>query len=128
MRCAIDYDKYNGIEIKRGTNIIINLVDLHRRTDAYHSPNEFNLKNVQDKELSNTGENINNFIPFGAGPKECIGRWLAKTEMEVIIEILIKQFRFKRAEGTKPLKELETRWDIAQQPTSPGILIVQKRC
>jgi aromatase len=127
MRCAINDDIYNDIEIQNGTNIIINLVDMHRRSDNYLLPNEFDLKNVRDKDLSGTNTDRNIFVPFGAGPKECVGRWLAKVEMEVIIEKLILKYSFQRANGTKTLEELDTRWDIAQQPTDPGYMLIKQR-
>ncbi|CAF4917440.1 unnamed protein product [Rotaria sp. Silwood1] len=127
MRCAINDDIYNNIQIKNGTNIIINLVDMHRRNEYFSLGNQFNLINVEDKDLSNTNNEKNIFIPFGIGPKECIGRWLAKVEMEIIIEKLILNYSFKRANGTKTLEELQTRWDIAQQPIDPGYMLIQKR-
>jgi hypothetical protein len=65
MRCAINDDVYQNIHIQNRTNIIINLVDMHRK------------KNV--------------FLSFDIEPKECVGRWLVKVEMEIIIE----KFDFK---------------------------------
>lgn len=127
MRCAINDDYYHNIKIKNGTNIIINLVDMHRKTNEFLLPNQFDLINVIDKDLSNTNNEKNVFIPFGIGPKECVGRWLAKIEMEIIIEKLILNYSFKRANGTKTLEQLQTRWDIAQQPTHPGYMFIQKR-
>ena len=128
MRCAINQDSYNNISIEKGTNVIINLVDMHRNTQHCISPNQFDLINVQDKDLSNSnGETTNTFLPFGIGPKECVGRWLAKVEMEVILETLIQNYSFQRAKGTKSLEDLQTRWDIAQQPTHPGYMFIQKR-
>jgi cytochrome P450 len=100
---------------------------MHRKYESFLYPNEFNLINVQDKDLSNTNNEKNVFLPFGIGPKECVGRWLAKVEMEIIIEKLISNYSFKRAHGTKSLEELQTRWDIAQQPTHPGYMFIQKR-
>ncbi|CAF4819748.1 unnamed protein product, partial [Rotaria sp. Silwood2] len=67
------------------------------------------------------------FVLFSIGLKECVGRWLAKVEMEIIIEKLILNYSFKRANGTKVLEDLQTRWDIAQQPTDPGYMLIQKR-
>jgi aromatase len=127
MRCAIQDDTYQNILIKKDTNIIINLVDMHRNNEHFLFPQEFNLINVQDKDLSNNNSDKNLFLPFGIGPKECVGRWLAKVEMEVIIQKLILNYSFKRANGTQTLEELQTRWDIAQQPTHPGYMRIQKR-
>jgi cytochrome P450 len=76
---------------------------------------------------SNTNNDKNIFLLFGIGPKECVGRWLAKVEMEILIEKLISNYSFKRANGTKSLEELQTKWNIAQQPTHPGYMVIQKR-
>ncbi|UJR29443.1 hypothetical protein I4U23_010655 [Adineta vaga] len=127
MRCAIQNDIYKNISIQQGTNIIINLVDMHTKSDEFLYPNQFNLINVRDKDLSNINSERNVFLPFGIGPKECVGRWLAKVEMETIIEKLILNYSFQRANQTKTLEELQTRWDIAQQPTHPGYMFMKKR-
>lgn len=47
--------------------------------------------------------------------------------MEIIIEKLIINYSFERAKETKPLEGLQTRWDIAQQPTDPGYMLIKKR-
>lgn len=127
MRSAIHEDIYQNISIEKGTNIIINLVDLHRNEKYFLYPNQFDLSNVEDKDLSNANQEKILFLPFGIGPKECVGRWLAKIEMEIIMQKLILNYSFQRAHGTNSLEELQTRWDIAQQPTHPGYMSIQKR-
>ncbi|CAF4296367.1 unnamed protein product [Rotaria sp. Silwood2] len=108
MRCTINDDFYNNIHIKNGSNIIISLADMHRRNEHFILGNQFNLINVEDKDLSNTNNDRNVFVLFSIGLKECVGRWLAKVEMEIIIEKLILNYSFKRANGTKALEDLQT--------------------
>ncbi len=93
---------------------------MHRNNQHFLLPNQFDLINVQDKDLSNTNNDKNVFVTFG------VGRWLAKVEMEIIIEKLILNYSFKRANGTKTLEELQMRWDIAQQPTHSDYMCIQK--
>ena len=127
MRCAIHDDSYGNIPIPSGTNIILNLVDMHRRDQHFRNPNQFDLSNVSDKDISAMSGDRNYFLPFGSGPKECVGRWLAKVEMEVIIGNFLLNYKVHRSNGTKTLEELNTRWDIAQQPTDPGYMAVHPR-
>jgi cytochrome P450 len=91
MRCAINDDVYQNIHIQNRTNIIINLVDIHRKNEHFLLSNQFDLTNVQDKDLSNTNNEKNVFLSLDIGPKECVGRWLVKVEMKIIIE----KFDFK---------------------------------
>jgi cytochrome P450 len=52
MGCTINDDYYQNIHIQNGTNIIINLVDMHRKNEHFLLPNQFffllvlDLKNV----------------------------------------------------------------------------------
>ena len=42
------------------------------------------------------------FLPFGGGPRVCIGASFATTEAAVILAVLIRAFRFRAVEGHKP--------------------------
>ena len=53
-------------------------------------------------------------MPFGQGPKSCVGQFLAWREMLPIVTILLQKFKFGIV-GKNTLRNTETHWDIAQQ-------------
>jgi len=68
------------------------------------------------------------YIPFGTGPKGCVGQFLAMIEMKVIMSQLLRRYRVMIAtddsvgglvDASQSLDTVSTRWDIAQQPTTP---------
>ncbi|XP_071943715.1 aromatase-like [Antedon mediterranea] len=120
MRRAIDDDVIEGIEISKGTNIILNLADMHRRPDIFKNPNEFDPENFS-KKLDQE-----QFVPFGTGPKGCIGQFLAMVEMKVFFCVFLRGYRVINSVG-KSLNEIETRWDIAQQPTGESFMYFVER-
>lgn len=55
-----------------GTSIFINVFALHRNEKYFEKPNEFN----PDRFLNENKMNRHNYayIPFSAGPRNCIGK------------------------------------------------------
>jgi len=121
LRKALKDDVINDVPIKAGTNIIISLLDMHKRNDLFTKPTEFNPNRFKQQQL----ENPDFFYPFGTGPKGCVGQFLAMIEMKVVVSLLLKDFTFTSAVGQ--LKDVDTRWDIANQPTDASYMFIQPR-
>ena len=68
------------------------------------------------------------YVPFGTGPRGCVGQFLAMIEMKAIMSQLLRKYRVVIAtddhvgglgDASETLDTVSTRWDIAQQPTTP---------
>lgn len=119
LRRALKDDNINGVPIQSGTNVVLSLVDMHRRADLFKDPTSFvphRFKNEKTNE---------NFYPFGTGPKGCVGQFLAMVEMKVILGVLLKKFQFRSVVGK--LSDVTTRWDIANQPTDASYMMIEER-
>ena len=55
------------------------------------------------------------FLPFGAGPKSCVGQFLAMREMKAVMVKLMRGWRVE-VPGMEGVHSIKVRWDIAQQP------------
>ena len=121
LRRALKDDVINGVPIKAGTNIILSLVEMHRRHDLFEQPARFNPDRFEEAKM----ENPDFFFPFGTGPKGCVGQFLAMVEMKTAVALLLRDFRFSSAVGK--LTDVETRWDIANQPTEPSFMFIEPR-
>ena len=78
---------YKDLTFKKDTTFLFSLYAMHRREDLWDQPLEF------QPERFLQGENYSNqFFPFGAGPRKCIGNNFAMYEMLLVFHFLYKRF------------------------------------
>jgi cytochrome P450 len=96
-RQAIADDEILGVRIPAGTVVAISPYVLHRRRGLWDNPDAFD----PGRFLGERRERIDRFayIPFGAGPRVCIGMAFATQEAIVILANFLRAFRFELVEG-----------------------------
>ncbi|KAG4074179.1 hypothetical protein HA402_016207 [Bradysia odoriphaga] len=96
--------EYNGKEIfiPKDTQLQMSVHCIHHDEenfeDATHFRPERFLKN------STLKHNTNAFLPFGNGPRNCVGVRLAMLEIKVCVLHLVRRFQFEMVDKTEPLK------------------------
>jgi cytochrome P450 len=97
-RTAQTSDTLLGREVKRGDTVILPIYALHRHHALWHNPDAF------DPSRFATGQKIDRFayLPFGDGPRICIGASFALQEAVIILATLLARFRFTRIAGRDP--------------------------
>lgn len=99
-RTAIEDDEIGGEPIAAGTQIIISPYTMHRHPDIWPNPEQFRPERfIGDAE---NGRSRFAFIPFGGGPRLCIGNTFAEFETMVIMATLAQQFRPVPVDGYQP--------------------------
>ena len=88
-RTAVANDHIGPYFIEKGTSVLINIWGMHRHPQYWQSPNDF--KPDRFNEFVNKGDNRFIYLPFGGGPRICIGNSFAMLEMQ-IINALLSQF------------------------------------
>ena len=83
--------------IPAGTVVAISPYVLHRRRGLWDNPDAFD----PSRFLGERRERIDRFayIPFGAGPRVCIGMAFAIQEAMIVLANLLRAFRFDLVEG-----------------------------
>jgi cytochrome P450 len=96
-RQAIADDELAGVPIPAGTVVTISPYVLHRRRGLWDRPDAFD----PSRFLGERRDRIDRFayIPFGAGPRVCIGMAFAMQEGIVLLAYLLRAFRFVLVEG-----------------------------
>jgi len=89
-RKAISADSYAGLSIEKNTNILINVLMLHRSPQLWDNPNSFDHTRFLGSAEKLIPEGA--YIPFGAGARKCPADHMASMEMAIVATGLIKDF------------------------------------
>lgn len=95
-RTARVADRLCGREILPGDTVMLPIYALHRHHQLWDRPDAFE----PDRFL--TAPDRYAFLPFGAGPRICIGASFAMHEAVIILATLLARFRFAAIPGRDP--------------------------
>ncbi len=89
-------DVLGGREVPAGTMVIISPWLLHRRADSWPDPLAFRPERFLDADpsaSSDASRSRSHYLPFGLGPRLCIGREFALGEMVLVLSQLLPDYR-----------------------------------
>ncbi|ALW86816.1 hypothetical protein AUC43_18060 [Hymenobacter sedentarius] len=96
-RVALADDHYQGLHIPKGTLFSLYFYGLHHDAKYWANPHEFRPARFapgQARALQPFA-----YVPFGGGPRLCIGMQFALTEMQLVTLALLRQFEVEWVEG-----------------------------
>jgi len=79
--------------VKKGSVVWFPIYGLHRDSKYFEKPDEFHPERFLDENKKNL--NINAYLPFGIGPRMCIGNRFALLEAKVVIFYLLARCELK---------------------------------
>ncbi len=89
-RIALEGDSFNDYTIEPNTSLLFSIYEIHRHPDFWENPEAFNPARFEDEKLLKYSPY---FLPFGAGPRMCIGNNFAIYEMILAITQLVSKFK-----------------------------------
>jgi cytochrome P450 len=93
-RKAISAFELLGYQFPAGTNVFMPQWIVHR--DARYYPNPERFEPERWRELADTRALPKfAYLPFGGGPRVCVGAGLALTEATVVLAAFVQRFRFR---------------------------------
>ncbi|NXJ82888.1 CP3AL protein, partial [Trogon melanurus] len=93
----------NGVTIPKGVIVMIPPYTLHRNPEYWSNPEEFRPERFSKENKETIDPYM--YLPFGAGPRNCIGMRFALLTLKVAIAILLQHFTFQTCKETQiPLK------------------------
>ncbi|XP_055624245.1 probable cytochrome P450 9f2 [Toxorhynchites rutilus septentrionalis] len=117
-QCVRDYTLDDGEGLKftidEGACVWIPVYGIHRDPKYYPNPNKFDPERFNDTNRANI--NMDAYLPFGVGPRNCIGSRFALMEMKVIMYQLLLHFSLERTEQTQvPIQLLKGLLGLASE-------------
>jgi cytochrome P450 len=96
-RVALDRDDLNGEPVRPGTLVVISPYVLHRHRLLWERPDAFDPARF----LPEARGKIDRFgyLPFGVGPRKCIGSAFALQEATLVLAVFARHFRFELKPG-----------------------------
>ncbi len=90
-RQAIGPDQLGDYEMAKPKIVLLNVQGLHKKADYWEAPETFNPDRFIDEKSIPKGA----YIPFGNGPRKCIGEQLAMTELQLLLARIVQRYDFK---------------------------------
>ena len=100
-RAAIKADKVGAVDIPAGASVLVMPWIVHRHETLWDRPNDF----VPSRFLPGQREKIDRFqfLPFGIGPRVCIGQYFAMQEAVIALAALLRHLRYDYTGTTTPM-------------------------
>ncbi|PJZ24084.1 cytochrome P450 [Leptospira hartskeerlii] len=92
-RTAMGPDQVGGYDVETGTNISICIFNIHRNPDFWENPDKFDPDRFDEERSADRPKYA--YLPFGGGPRICIGNIFALTEATLILAMLVKNYKFQ---------------------------------
>ncbi|XP_027350025.1 protein LUTEIN DEFICIENT 5, chloroplastic isoform X1 [Abrus precatorius] len=105
IRRSLEDDVLGEYSIKRGEDIFISVWNLHRSPELWDDADKFEPERwaLDGPNPNETNQNFK-YLPFGGGPRKCVGDLFATYETVVALAMLVRRFNFQMAVGAPPVE------------------------
>lgn len=86
--------------VPRGSEVVVWLYFTHRDPRYYPDPESFRPERFEAE--AEAARPKQSYLPFGAGPRACIGRAFAQAEATLLLACLYQRFTFRYAQAVPP--------------------------
>ena len=123
-RIALEADEVNGYQIPKGGIVGVSPYLMHRNPRYFENPEGFDPERwlVPDPSRPKLA-----YMPFGGGPRTCIGNAFAMMELQIIVPMLLQRFQLSLVPGFKlelepsvTLRPAKGIWMNARQAALPS--------
>ncbi|NWR24562.1 CP4F3 hydroxylase, partial [Emberiza fucata] len=89
-----------AIPIPPGVVCLMSIYGTHHNPDLWPEPEVFSPLRFSPE--NSKGQSLVSFIPFSAGPRNCIGQSFAMAEMKVVVALTLSRFMLRRDNARPP--------------------------
>ena len=98
LRECAEETTIKGVRFPKGIDVNIPSYVLHRDPELWENPLEFNPEHFSPEAKEK--RNPYSYLPFGIGPRQCMGMRLALLEIKKGLLKIMQRFKFERAPET----------------------------
>jgi cytochrome P450 len=119
-RRALGPDRLGETPVSKGDLVIISSYAIHRKPDLWKDPDLFRPERFEPGHE----EQLNKYayLPFGSGPRVCMGMGFAMIESQIILATLLSRFRARLWESA----DIRPRPIVTLRPEKPVLLQLEK--
>ncbi len=120
-RRSIQADKLGEYDIPPGYNVVMPVYVLHRDPEYWENPLAFKPERFHPDTMKSVHKYA--YLPFGGGPRLCIGNNFALMEMQIILAMMLQRFSLEFAGHYEP----ELNPLVTLRPKHPFFIRLKKR-
>jgi len=92
-----------GHEVPRGRIVAVSVWGIHHNPDVWPEPDRFDPDRFDQRPGEDAQHGRYSHLPFGGGPRGCIGQHLAMAELLVAVATVVRSFRLDGVAATPAL-------------------------
>lgn len=96
-RVALEDNEIGGYKIPKGATVVVSLYALHRLPQYWQAPEVFDPDRFTPENTAKRARFA--YLPFAAGPRNCIGAYLAMVESTLVTAQVAQRFRLDLVPG-----------------------------
>ena len=110
-----------AVRLPKHTMVVVSPYTLHRRADYFPDPERFDPDRFTPEASAARPRYA--YVPFGAGPRQCIGNHFAMMELQLILTTVMQRVTLRLAPGQHVAPDPQ----ITLRPTAGVKMIVEHR-
>jgi cytochrome P450 len=119
-RRALGPDRLGETQVSKGDLVIISSYAIHRKPDLWKDPDLFRPERFEPGHEEQPNKYA--YLPFGSGPRVCMGMGFAMIESQIILATLLSRFRARLREPAA----ISPRPIVTLRPEKPILLQLEK--
>jgi cytochrome P450 len=102
-RKAVGEDSLSGRRIQAGSLVCISPYLIHRHPEFWENPEAFDPSRFSAEQVARRHPCA--YIPFGAGPRKCLGTAFAAMEMRIVLAMMVQSLDLHLVAGFEPRRD-----------------------
>ncbi|KAK8766865.1 hypothetical protein V5799_006356 [Amblyomma americanum] len=99
-----------GIKVKKGEMVVVPIYSLHHDPQYFPDPYKFDPERFNEENLATIQPYT--YLPFGAGPRNCIGMRFALQAVKLCVLHTVRSVKVVRTQKTKVPLEFNSGWSF----------------
>ncbi|XP_068081311.1 cytochrome P450 6k1 [Anabrus simplex] len=96
--CELSLPNGDNVVIEKGFTVLIPIEALHKDPEHFPQPDKFNPERFSEEQKASIKRYT--YIPFGEGPRQCLGIKFGLTQIKVGLATIVSQFEICRSPKT----------------------------